>query len=671
MSAQLAPGERRQDPFRVRQGPRLGNRLAKALVTTAGAALLVAGLIFDSFVYYSLRSAMIDDLMVQARIAADNSSAAILFDDPKAATETLGVLHASPSILRAELRDTHGRLFAVYHAPGSGPERLVGEMHETSPAGGAQAAAIATMPHGHRIAGDRLYVSQPVHEAQRVVGSVWLMASLDPLYRRVAMHVGITVLATLLAFGLAFVLVIRIRRDVDAAESRLDYLAYFDPVTGLPNRHAANEQIERLIGTVGRTSQGFALMLLDLDDFKVVNDTLGHDIGDQLLRALAARLTQHLRSAEVAFRFGGDEFVVLAPRLAGRASLEQLGRTAMLALETPLEVAGHEIQVRSSIGVAQFPADAGDAAGLVRAADTAMYDAKGRGKNTFSIFDAEMERIARSRMRLDADLRRAIERDELRLLYQPIVDLKQQRMVGVEALLRWMHPELGIVAPAEFIALAESSGVIVDIGQWVLHTACRQLRSWTDAGHGGLYVAVNVSARQIRRGLRQQVEAALEASGADPRGLELEITEHSMVEDIDSNVAQLAAVRALGIRVAVDDFGTGLSSLAYLKRLPINKLKIDRTFVKDLPGDEDDAAIALAVMSMARSLGLNVVAEGVETEAQRDFLARHGCECAQGFLFGPAVDPATVTELLRRHQAPGPVWPVPFPPSGRAPLRLA
>jgi len=281
-----------------------------------------------------------------------------------------------------------------------------------------------------------------------------------------------------------------------------------------------------------------------------------------------------------------------------------------------------------------------------------------------------MERGAKLRMRLDADLRRAIERDELRLHYQPIIDLAQQRMVGVEALLRWSHPELGMVPPAEFITLAERSGTIVEIGEWVLHTACRQIKAWADAGHGDLYVAVNVSARQIRRGLRAQVEAALAATGADPRCLEIEITEHSMVEDIEANVAQLAALGQLGIRVAVDDFGTGLSSLAYLKRLPIEKLKIDRTFVRDLPEDGDDAAIALAIVSMAHSLSLTVVAEGVETEAQRDFLRTHGCDCAQGFLYSPALDVASLAPLLRKHQQPGPVWLAPLLPA-RPPLRLA
>jgi diguanylate cyclase (GGDEF)-like protein len=632
----------KRPPLRVRQGPRLANRLAHAVVTTAGVALLVAGLLFDAFVYFSLRSAMVDDLVVQARIAAENCSAAIIFQDARAAAETLAGLQASPAILHAELRDDQGRVLARYRAAGTR-----GDGHEAAPTieGGV----------GHAFVRNRLFVSQPVREADRTVGSVHLAASLNPLYQRVATYVGITVLTSALAFGLAFLLVIRLRRDVDATESRLDYLAYYDPVTGLANRHAANEQIERLIQAGGRGSEGFALLLLDLDDFKVVNDTLGHAVGDQLLRALAERLTASMRATDRVFRFGGDEFVMLAPRVGGRLQLQLLGQAAMLALEAPVTLGSHELRVRGSVGLAQFPADASDAAGLIRAADTAMYEAKRQGKNTSAIFHADLERGARARMRLDADLRRAIERNELRLCYQPIVDLRQQRMVGVEALLRWDHPELGTV------------GVIVDIGQWVLHTACRQMKAWADAGHAELHVAVNVSAVQLRRGLKRQVDAALAASLADPRCLEIEITEHSMVEDIASNVAQLAALGERGIRVAVDDFGTGLSSLAYLKRLPINKLKIDRAFVKDLPHSSDDAAIALAIISMARSLGLTVVAEGVETEAQRSFLLAQGCECAQGFLFSRPVDPAVISELLQRHACPGPVW----PGAGRVPLRLA
>lgn len=625
--------ERRRDPFRVRQGPRLGTRLTRALVTTAGAALLVAGLIFDVFVYVSQRDALVEDITVQARIAADNSSAAVIFEDQTAASQILMGLQSDSGILHAELRDAEGRFIASYTVPGSSDIDVL---------------AASDMPQGvaHLFDDKRLLVRHPVRESERVVGEVRIVADVMPLYRRVAMHVFITVIAALIAFTLAFVLVLRIRGDIDATEARLDYLAYYDPVTGLPNRHAANEQIGRLIETVGKTSEGFGLMLLDLDDFKVVNDTLGHGVGDQLLKAIAERLAECMRPADIACRFGGDEFVILVPRVTVRSQLELMGRAVIAGLEAPLAVADHEIRVRGSIGIAQFPADAADAASLIRAADTAMYDAKAQGKNTYAIFDPAMEREARLRMRLESDLRRAVERKELKLVYQPIVDLREGRMVGVEALLRWHHAELGMVSPVEFIPLAERSDTIVEIGQWVLLTACRQMKAWADAGHANLYVAVNVSARQVRRGLRSQIDAALAASGLDARSLEIEITEHSMVEDIASNVAQLAALGELGIRVAVDDFGTGLSSLAYLKRLPINKLKIDRAFVKDLPASEDDAAIALAIVSMARSLGLTVVAEGVETEAQRSFLASQGCDCAQGFLFSRPVDAARIDQML-------------------------
>ncbi|RQP23080.1 putative bifunctional diguanylate cyclase/phosphodiesterase [Piscinibacter terrae] len=630
--------ERRTDPFRVRRPQRLSQRLSRALVASSGLALLLAGLIFDGYVYFSQRAALVDDMRVQARIIAENTSAAILFEDTRAAAQTLAGLQASASVLRAELLDAKGRIVASYSVSDN-PALPPDVRQQLAP----------SQPHD--FVDGRLLLRQVIREGRRDVGNLYLVVDLAPLHRRVLMHVGITILASAAAFALAYVMVLRIRRDIDATEGRLDYLAYYDPVTGLPNRHAANEQMSRLIGTVGRSSDGFALLLLDLDDFKIVNDTLGHAVGDELLRAIAQRLTQHMRPADIACRFGGDEFVILSPRVAGRVHIEVLAVAAMKALAEPVNIGGHEVRISGSIGLAHFPTDANDIAGLLRAADTAMYDAKGKGKNTYSVYDGGMEQGALAQLRLDNDLRRAIERNELRLAYQPIVNLGSHRVEGAEALLRWDHPELGAVPPAEFIPLAERSGLIVEIGQWVLNQACLQIKAWAEAGHTGIFVAVNVSARQIRRGLRAQVDTALALSGADPRMLEIEITEHSMVEDIASNVDQIAALGEMGIRVAVDDFGTGLSSLAYLKRLPINKLKIDRAFVKDLPHSRDDATIALAIISMAHSLELTVVAEGVETREQQDMLAAQGCDAAQGYLYSKPVAASEIGRLLAQETA--------------------
>lgn len=639
----------------------LGQRLTRAVVVSSAVALLLSGLIFDAFLYLSLRATLVEDVTVQARITAEHSSAALVFDDRRVAAATLASLEASPLIRHAELRGAEGQLIAQFHAEGDTIEPL--------PA--VNAAGSTEVVHAFN--DDTLVVAAPVVEHGRMLGSLHVAASLAPLRMRVALYVAITVLSGALAFAVAYLLVVRVRREVDATENRLDYLAFFDPVTGLRNRHAAVDALRALIERPDNAaSAGFALLLVDLDDFKVINDTLGHAAGDTVLQAVAARLTKYVQSEALVFRFGGDEFLIIATGDKDAAQLRLLGQSVGVALEEAIEVADQLIHVRSSVGIARFPLDATAQAALMRAADTAMYAAKALGKNTFEVFRAEMETHAQNRIRLDNDLRRAIERDELHLVYQPIVQLPSQRLVGVEALLRWTHPELGPVSPAEFVPIAERSGQIVDIGQWVLHAGCRQLKAWADAGHDDVYLAVNVSARQLRRGLTAQVEAALAASGADPAALEIEITEHSMVEDIDSNVAQLSALRARGLKIAVDDFGTGLSSLAYLKRLPINKLKVDRAFIKDLPQGGDDAAIVAAIASMAHSLHLTLVAEGVETEAQQRFLAAQGCELIQGYLYSRPVPAETLTGLLVRQKAGEPMWTVARPElAGRSIIRLA
>ena len=618
--------------------PRLGSRLVRATLMAAGVALLVAALALNAFAYFTLRAGLVDAMKVETRLAADRSAAALAAGDRPAAAHALAGLHASPMLLSAALIDASGQTFASYmtsqraNADGAGP--------------------VTTAPTGDvEFTGSQLRVAEPVLHEGKEIGRIVLVSSLNGLYRRMSAFVGISVVVGLAALGLAYLLVVRIRREMDASEEQLDELAYVDPVTRLPNRHAANAQIKRMIDRVGKGSEGFALLLLDLDNFKIVNDTLGHPIGDELLKALAVRLGEQLPRGDMAFRYGGDEFLILSEGYRAPEHLRLIGQFALLTLDMPLTVGPHELQVRGCVGVAQFPRDASDASSLVRAADTAMYRAKSLGKNTCAVFEADMDHTAKRRLRIDGELRRAVARDELHLQYQPIVDLISGRMVGVEALVRWLHPDLGMIAPAEFIPVAEDSGLIADIGQWVLHAACAQMHQWHSLGHVGLYVAVNVSDRQVKRGLVRQVDEALSLSGLDPSCIELEITEQSLVDNIEASIAQLTLLKERGVKLAIDDFGTGFTSLSYVKRLPIDKLKIDMTFVKDLPNSADDAAIAMTIVSLAQGLNMRVVGEGVQTQAQHDFLRDLGCHFAQGYLYSRPVTADRMTRFLAQRLA--------------------
>ena len=618
--------------------PRLGSRLVRAALMAAGLALLVAALAVNAFAYFTLRAGLVASTIVETRLASDQMGAVLAAGDRDAALRALAALRASPMLLSATLLDRSGQPIANHVTA-----------HRANPAGAA--AALGAPLSAVEFAGSQLRVAEPVRHDGQELGRIVLVTSLNDLHQRVATFVGISIAVGLAALGLAYLLVTRIRREMDASEQQLDELAYVDPVTRLPNRHAANAQIKRMIDRVGKGSEGFALMLLDLDNFKIVNDTLGHPIGDELLKALAVRLTEQLPRGDMTFRYGGDEFLILSEGYRAPEHLRLLGQFALLTLDMPLTVGPHELQVRGCVGVAQFPRDATDASSLVRAADTAMYRAKSLGKNTCAVFEADMDHTAKRRLRIDGELRRAVARDELHLQYQPIVDLISGRMVGVEALVRWLHPDLGMIAPAEFIPVAEDSGLIADIGQWVLHAACAQMHQWHSAGHVGLYVAVNVSDRQVKRGLVRQVDEALALSGLEPSCIELEITEQSLVDNIEASLAQLSLLKERGVKLAIDDFGTGFTSLSYVKRLPIDKLKIDMTFVKDLPNSPDDAAIAMTIVSLAQGLNLKVVGEGVQTQAQHDFLRDLGCHFAQGYLYSRPVTADRMTRFLAQRLA--------------------
>jgi diguanylate cyclase (GGDEF)-like protein len=389
-----------------------------------------------------------------------------------------------------------------------------------------------------------------------------------------------------------------------------------------------------------------ALMFLDLDRFKNINDSLGHYVGDQILKEVAARLTRTLRAADTVARLGGDEFVVVLPEVRDPADAATVAQNLLRELGPPYLVEGRELHLSASAGITLFPDDGRDADVLMKNADVAMYHVKDSGRNGFQFFAATMNHAANRRLAIENDLRLAIRRNELVLHYQPQVDLARATVRAVESLVRWRHPERGLVMPGGFIGIAEECGLAQPLGEWTLHEACVQSRRWQAAGIAPVPVAVNLSARVFReRSFVTTLRAILDETRLDPGLLELEITESAVMQQSDATSATLEELSAMGIQLSVDDFGTGYSSLAYLKRFPIDKLKIDRSFVRGIPTSADDTAITRAIVSLARSLGLRVVAEGVETDAQLGFLSAHGCDDVQGNFFCPPLD-ARETERI-------------------------
>jgi len=424
------------------------------------------------------------------------------------------------------------------------------------------------------------------------------------------------------------------------AEQRIWHVAHHDALTGLPNRTLLHDRLEQALTQAGRDDHRVAVMFIDLDRFKSINDTLGHAIGDELLRQVAGRLNGVVRAVDTVSRLGGDEFIVVLRQIAGPDDAVLVAEKIIDAMATPLVVHEHPLRVTPSIGISIFPDDGGGAMQLMKNADTAMYHAKARGRNTFQFFAPRMNEEATRFFHLEQRLRHALDAGELLLHFQPVVDIREGAVCGMEALVRWQHPEQGMMPPAEFIPVAEETGMIVPLGEWVLGEALRQNRRWQEAGFLPVPVAVNLSPRQFRqRGLVDNVRRLLAETGQPARLLELEITESSLMQDIDEATEKLRQLSALGVQLVIDDFGTGYSSLNYLKRLPVHKLKIDRSFVRDLGIDWDDGAIVSVIIGLGEALNLEVVAEGVETSLQFDMLRNYGCSCFQGYLFSRPLPP--------------------------------
>jgi diguanylate cyclase (GGDEF)-like protein/PAS domain S-box-containing protein len=428
-------------------------------------------------------------------------------------------------------------------------------------------------------------------------------------------------------------------------ERKLDHLAHHDSLTELPNRLLFNDRLQHALDRAQRVGEQIALLFIDLDRFKNVNDTLGHHVGDELLKQVADALRARLREVDTLARLGGDEFVVLLEGVGSEYSATLVAEKLVAMFEEPFMVAGHELFVTCSIGISIFPHDGADLHVLLRNADVAMYQAKARGRNGYQFYALSMTGEGVERLRLETWLRRSIEKSEMFLNYQPQVEIDTGRLIGVEALVRWNHPELGLVPPGRFVPLAEDTGFISQLGDWVLGEACRQMVRWQQAGLVVPKIAVNLSVRQFERGtIVRTVGNILRETGLDPRRLQLEVTE-SLIMNTGDAQQYINGLHELGVSLAIDDFGTGYSSLAYLKQMPVQTLKIDRSFIKDIHADANDEAIAIAIIQLGKSMNLSVIAEGVETDEQAAFLLRHGCNQAQGYYYSRPVMP---DDLLRR-----------------------
>ena len=440
-----------------------------------------------------------------------------------------------------------------------------------------------------------------------------------------------------------------ITRDITErkhAEDRLSYLAHHDVLTGLPNRTLFNDRLSQAMIEAYRHERLVGVLLLDLDRFKNINDTLGHEAGDRLLQGVSRRLRECVRQGDTVARLSGDEFAIVLADMRHTDDGARVARKIVAAFADPFHIGEREFHITPSVGVTLYPTDGESIDGLLRNADAAMYRAKDAGRNNYQFYTAEMTHQAFERLALESALRRALERDELRLQYQPIFDCHSGTVVSVEALIRWQHPERGLLPPAEFIAVAEDTGLIVPLGEWVLHNACAQLAGWQALGFSALRVAINVSVGQFRnRGLVRAVSKAIESACMQPQSVEIEITESILAEG-DEMAALLHQMSDMGVQFSIDDFGIGYSSLSYLKRFPIDRLKIDQSFVRDIPGDAEDTAIATAIIAMAHNLGIKVVAEGVETAAQLQFLRAQGCDFVQGYYFSRPLDAEKVAALL-------------------------
>ena len=612
----------------------LSSRLVVTGIWAAGLALLTVVLALTGLDYWSARQTMLQDSRVEAAIVADNIAAATMFGDARTTTEMLGALKSSPMMLSADVYDLQGELLAHYGRDPGQPHPPT--FAKTGMGGSLERAGLQV-----------LEIAQPVGIAGAPAGTLYVRKSMSAVYARLAIRFASALLIAGCTMAMAVAMVLRSRAAVRHAEHRLHALAHTDAVTGAGNRHAFNERLAAEIARAQTQGTRVALVYIDLDNFKTLNDTFGHAAGDGLLRQVARRLQSVVRGTDAISRLGGDEFAVILRLDMDEVGLNSYGHRIIATFRNPFVEVGQQLMLTCSAGIATFPGDAADMDSLLSNADTAMYRAKELGKNRCVRFEASMNQAVMRRQAIEHALRAALQQGEgLALHYQPLFSTKDHSVVGAEALLRWSHPELGHVSPLEAVMVAEECGLIAPLGYWVMRTACRDAARW-QAG-GPIRVSVNVSARQL--GDPQFLERAMDIlreEGLPAQQLEIELTETVLMENVEAGAHTLHRLSQLGIHLAIDDFGTGYSSLGYLRQLPVRRLKIDRSFIKDLPGQEHSRTIVTAIVALAHGLGLQITAEGVETPEQADYLVRQGCDVLQGYLFARPMPDAQPQALLQ------------------------
>ncbi len=668
---------------------RLSIRIKLTIIIT-GTSLIVLLALFSSFVLTQrslLRDALRQELQVLAQDLSPNCSAALIFKDVPAADEILGSLESKPQVLSGMIFDRDGQTFSTYRKKSSG-----GKTHQPDP---------AVLEEGFLFRDGELEIVQPIHHGEEHLGNLYICAGLADIQRVLARYVFLGAMGFAGALLFAWFLAARLQRFVslpiehlvaamravsenrdysrrvrmergdelgvlvenfndmlDQIESRdlelqkkqqrLNYLAHHDPLTDLPNRLLFNDRLSRALDHARRSKSRLALLFLDLDRFKNINDSLGHKAGDEVLRAVAGRLSGAGVSCDTLARLGGDEFVVILEQVREYQAVSAAAESILQVLVQPVKVDRQELFVSGSIGISVFPEDGESVESLMQCADVAMYQAKELGRNNYQFFSPGMTERAQEALTMEGKLRKAVSRGELLVHYQPQIDLRTGRILGMEALIRWQHPVMGLVPPGRFIPLAEETGLIISIGKWVLETACRQAVLWRQAGYPSWKVAVNISPKQFwQADLIDTIAEVLDDSGLEAERLELEITESAIMLDAERAIDTMMRIREMGISLAIDDFGTGYSSLSCLQRFPLSKLKIDRSFVRDILEGDKRGAIAEGIIGLARTLNLEVIAEGIEQKRQVEFLLKRGCYLGQGYYLGHPVE-AGNPELLGR-----------------------